>query len=38
MAVQSPPKTATARALFENAPTPVTDEQLKEVNIRSAAQ
>jgi len=32
------PKTATARALFENAPTPVTDEQLSEVNIRSAAQ
>jgi len=31
------PKTATARALFENAPTPVADDQLREVNIRSAA-
>ncbi|HEX8245101.1 MAG TPA: aspartate--tRNA ligase [Longimicrobium sp.] len=28
------PKTASARALFENAPTPVADEQLREVNIR----
>lgn len=29
------PKTASARALFEGAPTPVPDEQLREVNIRS---
>ncbi|HVG45653.1 MAG TPA: aspartate--tRNA ligase [Longimicrobium sp.] len=31
------PKTASARALFEGAPTPVADDQLREVNIRRAA-
>ena len=31
------PKTASARALFEGAPTPVGDDQLAEVNIRQAA-
>ncbi|MFL5382322.1 MAG: aspartate--tRNA ligase [Longimicrobiaceae bacterium] len=31
------PKTASARALFEGAPTPVADDQLREVNIRRTA-
>ena len=31
------PKTASARALFEGAPTPVPDDQLAEANIRRAA-
>jgi aspartyl-tRNA synthetase len=28
------PKTASARALFEDAPTPIADEQLAEVHVR----
>jgi aspartyl-tRNA synthetase len=31
------PKAASARALFEGAPTPIADDQLREVNIRRAA-
>jgi aspartyl-tRNA synthetase len=31
------PKAASARALFEGAPTPVADDQLREVNIRRSA-